>query len=196
VNTSAQYDLARLLEQAGARPPRYGRGKWACPKHRGSPSLSVDLEQGLFNCHHARCNFKGNSSGLARELGFVRRMSRAEYRRARENVEQADRASRTLFEHLQERRFDLLERLRAFGRSEIDAHRAGADHPTTWDGLARVYSERPRILTELTALENCRAADLVRLLTAGPEQRARMMDAVLIAGGVFDSRAQFVEILL
>lgn len=158
--------------------------------------MSVDLAQGLFNCHHAGCNFRGNALRLARELGLTRQLNRAEYRELCENRELADRAAQVVFECVQTQRFDLLQRLRALGRAELAATEAGGDRPTTWDSLAQIYRERPHILTELTVLENSTAGSLIRFLTAGPERRAQMVNAVLMAGGVCGSRARFVEISL
>lgn len=96
---------------------------------------------------------------------------------------------------VQARRFELLEELRSLGRLAATALRFG-DDPSTWDALALANVKRPALLVELTILENCGAADLFRFLSAGPELRGQVIDSVLTAGGLYNSRAQFVEILL
>jgi hypothetical protein len=67
-----EHDIAVLLEKAGAKPPRYGRGKWRCPKHNGTPSLTVNVEGEWFKCWHGGCTWRGNIHTLRRELGMSR----------------------------------------------------------------------------------------------------------------------------
>ena len=189
-----QYALDDLLVKAGARIR--GRGRADCPRCKRRRAISFDESRGVYHCHGQECDFSGGAGKLARELGLARTLSRQERERLHRQYGRADRAARALYQRVRARGFDLLQRLRALGRSELAAHQAGADRPTTWERLARVYRERPQILTELTVLENCRAADLILILTAGPEPREWMVDAVLMAGGFYNSRAQFVEILL
>ena len=189
-----QFALDDLLVRAGARIR--GRGRADCPRCKRLRSVSFDESKGVYHCHGAACNFSGGIAKLARELGLARSLSQSEHEQLRRKHERADRAAKTLFQRVQAKRFGLLQRLRAVGRVELAAHEAGADHPNTWDWLARAYRERPHVLTELTMLENSKTGDLIRFLTAGPEQRAGMVNAVLTAGGVYDPRARFVEIPL
>jgi hypothetical protein len=196
VNAVAQYDLSTLLVRAGAQSPRYGRGKWRCPKHTGSPSLSVDTESCLFNCHHAGCDFHGSAATLARQLGLTRRLSWAEYRDIRQSRERADRAARALYERAKMRWSELLDHLHTLDRLEIQAHDGGPNCPTTWGALALVYAQRPGALAELALLENAGAAELVRFLSAGGTAREVMLAKVIERGGVTDSRRRFVELAL
>lgn len=57
-----------LLEQAGARPARWGK-KWCCGRcpEDSTPSLSVDESRKVFYCF--RCGQKGNQKTLERDLG-------------------------------------------------------------------------------------------------------------------------------
>lgn len=59
-----------LLEQAGARPARFGK-KWYCPRcpDRKSPSLSITWQGEVFFCHRGACGWKGNRKTLERDLG-------------------------------------------------------------------------------------------------------------------------------
>ena len=158
------FALADLLTRTGARIR--GRGRADCPRCKRQRAVSFDEARAVYHCHGAGCDFSGGAGTLARELGLARRVSRAEYREARENWERADRAARALYGRVQARRFDLLEHLRGLGRLELAAHRAGADHPATWDALALVYRESPVLLAELEILENRGAADVIRFLNA------------------------------
>jgi hypothetical protein len=186
--------LTELLVRSGAIIR--GRDRADCPRCKRPRAVSFDESKGVYHCHGAACDFSGGIAKLARELGLARALSRQEREQLDREHEEADRAARTVFERVQSERFGLLQRSRALGGADLAAHQPGADQPNTWDWLERVYRERPRILTELTILENCSANDLIRFLTAGPEQRAEIVNAVLMAGGVYDSRARFVEIPL
>ena len=187
MSAAVHYHLPALLEQAGARP----RGKrHDCPKCGGRRTVTHRDE--VFYCH--RCQWRGNTVTLARELGLAQRLSPAEYRDPRQRRERADRGARDLYERIKARRFALLDELHALNRVEWHSHDAGSEHPVTWDALAMVYGERPGILAELTILENCSAADLLRFLSAGEAARQAAIDGVLARGGVYDSGQQFVEV--
>jgi hypothetical protein len=144
--------------------------------------VSFDESKAVYHCHGAACDFSGGAGSLARELGLARRLSPAEYREARQNRRLADRAARVLYERVQTRRFDILGRVRTWGQVEVAAHKAGTDHPATWDALTRVYRERPALLAEIEILENWHVADLIRYLTAGTSTQQRVIDRVIEAG--------------
>ena len=194
VNTVLQYDLATLLERAGAQPPRYGRGKWGCPKHHGSRSLSVDMARGLFNCHHAGCDFHGSTETLARELGLARRLCPAQFHEQRQAGERADRAERALYEEVKARRFELLDKLHSLNRLELRAHGGGPNETATWDALAGVYAERLGVLAELTILENSGAADMIRFLSADSATRQAKIHRLVEEGGHCDGQGRFVAV--
>ena len=196
MNEIAQYDLPTLLERAGAKPPRYGRGKWRCPKHSGSPSLSVDIARGSFNCHHAGCDFHGSAHSLARQLGLARRLSSAEYAELRQQRERADRVARKLYELVRGRRFELLDELHRLNRLQQWAHDAGPEQVETWDALAKVFDARPGVLAELTILERYGAAGLIRFLQADRTTRHAEIRKVVERGRLQDSEGRFVEIAL
>jgi hypothetical protein len=88
----------------------------------------------------------------------------------------------------------LLSTLHELGRLETMVHNAGADHPATWGALALVYRDRPPILAELTILENCMAADLVRFFAASEAERSGQIGHVLLIGGVTNWEGKFVRV--
>ena len=98
--------------------------------------------------------------------------------------ELADRAARTLYDRIRARRFELLDELHGLNRLELRALEAGPDHPATWDALALVYRERPGVLAELAILENGAAADLLRFLSSGADERQAVIDRILRLGGL------------
>ena len=193
--TVIRYDLLDLLQKAGARIR--GRNRAHCPRCKRSRSVSFDESRGVYHCHGQGCDFSGGAGTLARELGLARPLSPGERQRLHREWERADRAARALYERVKARRFELLEELRGLGRAELGAHGAGMNHPATWGALALVYRRRPAILAELAILENCGAADLIRFLSAGSELRERVIDAVTLRGGLYDTRAgKVVELAL
>lgn len=197
MNTISQHfdELADLLQVTGSRPPRSGRGKWDCGRCGGKACLSVDLGRGLFHCFHGGCDFSGNAEKLARELGFAKRLTLAEYRERRQNRESAVDAARLLYEQVQNRRLELLEELCALTRLEVLAHEAGMNHRATWGALALVCAERPKLLAELLLLENAPAGQLVDFLGGDLETRMRAVTAVIERGGVPGRGTEWVELL-
>jgi ribosomal protein L37AE/L43A len=184
--STATYNIGELLEQAGARP----RGnRHDCPACGGVRTIAHADD--VFYCH--KCQWKGNTITLAKELGVFRRLSPEEYRQLQQNREHADRAARALYERVRERRFELLDSLRDLNMLAAVARKAGPSE-AAWDSLALVYSERPALLAELTAFENCRAADLLRFLTANDATRERAITRVVRRGGLYDHAEKFVEV--
>jgi len=134
-----QYDLRGLLEQAGARP----RGnRHDCPKCGGFRTVTHSAE--AFFCY--KCQWKGNTVSLAKELGVYQRLSPAEHREVCQERERADRAARVLYERVKARRFELLDEFHGLNRLELLAHDAGPDNPTVWNALDLVYRNRPGTL--------------------------------------------------
>jgi ribosomal protein L37AE/L43A len=176
---SAYQDLSLigLLARAGA--PIRGHSRADCPKCKRSRSVSFDECKGVYHCHAAGCEFSGGALKLARELGFVERLSPAKYRDLREHHDRAARVAQALFERIQARRFELLEELRSSSRLEQHAHEAGSDHPATWPALALVYAEQPRIEAELAVPESTPARDLVRFLGSDERTRAEIVAKVI-----------------
>jgi hypothetical protein len=157
-------DVAILLEMAGAKPPRYGRGKWTCPDCQ-KPTLGVNLQKAVFNCFHEGCPFHGGPVFLRKRLGIRRDWVPAdEYRRQRQQRERAEDAARRLYEAVHARRTELLDWLRDLARLENAAHDAGMDQEQAWADLALVYRERPEIESELDFLESANAAELAEKL--------------------------------
>ena len=176
-------DLPALLEMSGARP----RGnRHDCPRCGGLRTVTHTPE--CFYCH--KCQWKGNAVTLAKELGRDRRVCSAEYRELCQNGERADRAARDLYERAKARRFELLEELHTMNRLEWQVRDAGPDHPVTWDALALVHRRRPVVLAELTILENFGAAELLRSVSASPEEGERSLETVILRGGLCDLRRQ------
>jgi hypothetical protein len=189
--TGQEFAVTDLLERAGAR--LRGRGRADCPWCKRSRSVSFDDTRGVYHCHGAGCDFSGGVAKLAQQLGLARRLSSAQYRELRQNREHGDRSARALYQRVRARRLELLERLRGLRRIELRAHDAGIDHPATWGALALVYRELPALLAELALLENTGGIELVRFSCAGPERRAQAINDVLMRGGLYNSRGDFVE---
>lgn len=164
-----QPDIAELLEQAGARP----RGnRHDCPKCGGSRTITHTDE--TFFCH--RCQWKGNTVTLAKELGIYQRLPSAEYRRLRQKRERAHEAALKLYSLAHNHQLELREELRSLGRLEILAHDAGPTEEA-WNVLATVYAERPKIEAELDVLESGDPSAVLERLrpkpsTAGTSDRA------------------------
>lgn len=182
----AQYDLPALLEQSGARP----RGnRHDCPKCGGFRTVTHTAE--CFFCH--KCQWKGNTVTLAKELGVYRRLPSAEWRELRQNRERADRAAQRLYAAVHDQRTEFLQHLEALADLERTAHDAGPTE-AAWDALAMVYADRPEILAQLAILETASAADLLTFLSASPEERQRAIEAVILRGGLCDSGGRFVDL--
>lgn len=186
MSEAAQYDLPTLLEKAGARP----RGnRCDCPKCGGHRTITHSDE--TFFCH--KCQWKGNTVTLAKEVGVYQPLSPEKYRELQQLLEQADRAARALYCRVKARRLQVAAQLRSLGRIERGAH-AAPNHPLAWDALAMVYSERPALLAELAAMENCKARDLFRFLTTDDATRVRALARVVVRGGLYDHADRFVEV--
>jgi len=196
LTAATQFDLAALLERVGARPPRYGRGKWGCPKHSGSPSVSVDLDRGLFNCHHAGCDFHGNSFTLARGLGLARRLIPAEARALRVERERADAAARAFLVRVRGARFGLsaihIELLNLQDRVH-ERLKANCEDDAGWEALAYIYSELPRVRTELIMVSEGTIEDRLAWLNADEETRHKMINRTLQVGGVPTFDGKFIK---
>jgi hypothetical protein len=168
-------EIAALLEQAGAVPPRYGRGNWRCPEHpeSRSPSLSVNLDKGVFRCFHVEtgreCGFRGGVAFLKRRLNIRGGpwLSREQYllqKRERERAERTQDASWRLSCAVRLRRIALLDWLRDLNWLESAAHDAGPDDPQTWPDLALVYCLRPTVEADLDFLESASAEETAYFL--------------------------------
>ena len=197
MTAATQFDLVALLERVGARPPRYGRGKWGCPKHSGSPSVSVDLDRGLFNCHHAGCDFHGNSFTLARGLGLARRLSPAEARALRLERERAEAAASAFLVRVRGARFGLMalhvELLNLLDQAH-ERLKANCEDDAGWEALAHVYSELPRVRAELILVSEGTIEDRLAWLDADKETRHEMVNCILQVGGVPTCDGRFLEL--
>jgi hypothetical protein len=193
-STPQPFALDDLLVRAGARIR--GRGRADCPRCKRRRAISFDKSKGVYRCHGAGCDFSGGSAKLARGLGLAPSLSQEEYGQLHRRYESADRAARGLYGRVRTRRLELCEDLRCLGRLGLRAHEAGMNHPAVWGALALIYRRRPRLTAELMILENCGVPNLIQFFSAGKEAKDRMTDSVLMAGGLYDSRARFVETLL
>ncbi len=185
--TEPRYDLLALLEQAGAHP----RGRrFDCPKCGGLRTISQTQE--VFFCH--KCEWKGNTVTLAKELGLYQRLPWPEYIRQLEERERAARAAKHLYKQVKARRVELLDELHGLNGLESLAHKEGPENPATWDALAQAYTERPGILAELTFLETSPADKVLQFLKATTERRQAVREAILVHGGMYDHAGKFVEV--
>ena len=151
--TEAEPGIAELLEMAGARPPKHGRGKWTCPECH-CDTLSVNRENQVFKCHHAGCDFHGGIGTLRKRLGIEREwLPRDEYLRQMRERERAEEAARRLYAAAHKRQLELREEFRNLALMELSAHECGPIEEA-WDVLAEVCAERPRIEQKLDMLES------------------------------------------
>lgn len=197
MTAATQFDLDALLERVGARPPRYGRGKWGCPKHSGSPSVSVDLDRGLFNCHHAGCDFHGNSFTLARGLGLARRLSPAEARALCLERERAEAAASAFLVRVRAARFGLtalhVELLNLLDQAH-ERLQTNHDDEAAWGALAYSHNELPRVKVALLLLSEGTFGDRKAWLEADEDTHHKMKDRILQVGGVPTYDGKFVEL--
>jgi hypothetical protein len=190
MNTATQYSIGALLEMNGARIR--GRGRADCPDCKRFRSVS--FKEIAFCCHGLGCEFRGGIGALKKRLGIRREwLSPKEYRELCRKREQVDEAARRLAAAVHAQRMELVELLQDLDRLEALAHDAGASE-SRWESLALVYSQLARILAELAILESASAADLARFLCAGPEMRGRIIDGVIVRGGLCDSDGKFREV--
>jgi len=157
VSATVQYEIGALLEQAGARP----RGnRHDCPKCRGV--RTVTHTPVCFYCH--KCQWKGNAFTLAKELGVYRRIPPGEYCELQRRRGRAHEAALRLYAVVRFRQLELREVLREFGRLESAAHDAGAADLKAWEVLSRIYTQRPGIEAELSALEQGNGAQVFAII--------------------------------
>lgn len=164
MGTLVQGDIGALLEQAGARPPRHGRGKWLCPEC-GRPDLSVNLEKQVFHCFHAGCSFAGGIGTLRQRLGIEREwLPKAEYIRQCRQRESIHDAALRLYQAVKARRFELLNEFHTLNRIEAGAHKAGPTQ-AAWGALALIYQQRPPVEQQLDRLESGSAGIVLECLS-------------------------------
>ncbi len=197
MSTAIEYELTDLLRRRGAVPPRYGRGKWTCPRcHR--TTLSVNESSGLYNCFHAGCDFRGNALTLARELGLARRLSPTEARALRLEKDQAERAASAFMVQVRAARFGLAAVHIELLNLRDQAHerlKTNHDDEAAWRDLAYIYNELPPVKAALLLLSEGRIGDRKAWLDEANEKtRHEIIDLILRAGGVPTFDGKFVEI--
>ncbi|HLI30796.1 MAG TPA: hypothetical protein VKV79_06835 [Terriglobia bacterium] len=186
---AVQPGIGELLEQAGARP----RGnRHDCPKCGGLRTVTHAEE--CFYCH--KCQWKGNAVSLAKELGIYRRIPKAEYIRQRRERAQARSAATGFLETCRIERLRTFNELRQLARLETLAHDAGADSPVTWDALALVYSQRPSLTATAVLLSEGSIPARRRWLEADSQERGRIAEEILLAGGFSGDAGKFVQVNL
>jgi ribosomal protein L37AE/L43A len=196
VSTAVEYEVSDLLRRTGAVPPRYGRGKWTCPRCQRT-ALSVNQSSGLFNCFHAGCDFRGNAFTLARELGLTKRLSSAEARALRLEKEQAERASSAFSAQVRAARFGLaalhIELLNLRGQAQARL-KVNSDNEAAWEVLAYIHSQLPRVRAALLLLSEGTIGDRRAWLEADERTHHEMVDRILRVGGVPTFDDKFIEI--
>ncbi len=187
MSATAQYEISGLLEQAGANP----RGnRHDCPKCGGLRTVTHSGE--AFYCH--RCEWKGNAVKLAKELGLYERLPRAEYVRQRAAREQAESQARQFLADCKARR-------RAFEGLYIEMQNLCDEYParldpedeSAWDGLEWVYKNEREVLATIILLGEGAIAPRRRWLEAAAEERERIIEEILLTGGLHDPRGNFIE---
>jgi ribosomal protein L37AE/L43A len=160
-----------LLEQAGARP----RGKrHDCPKCGGIRTLTHTEE--VFFCQ--RCQWKGNTITLAKELGLYQRLPRPEYVRQRRARERARLAAEWLAQRVKERRLALDQAHRDYLDAIRSGHEAGPGSELGWEGMATAHETLREVRAELLALEDADAAGAFEILRHGPEAEPLLLAAM------------------
>jgi len=186
------FDLADLLARAGARI----RGRRAdCPHCGGKRTVSYTEE--VFYCHHAGCDFRGNTFTLAKELGLARRLPKAEYLARKRDCGRERRAAEALAEQVNARRRLLATAERTMHKALAVASAAGRENPenpAVWDVMAAVYRQLPNVRAEWVLLSYGPALAVTEFLSASPRVQGEMLGAVIVRGGVFDDGGRFVEI--
>jgi hypothetical protein len=181
--------MEELLAQTGARIR--GRNRADCPDCKRLRAVSFDEAKRVYHCHGAECTFSGGIATLRQRLGIRREwLSREEYIRQQRERERAQVAKERLAAAVHRRCFQLRDEVHGLTELQLKAHRSGANHPATWDALALVYSQRPRLLAELEIMENATVAELVRFLTADAEIRAAAVSRVI---SLHDAAGMFSE---
>ena len=192
--TAVDFNLADLLRQAGAQIR--GRNRADCPRCGGRQTVSLTEE--LFCCHHAGCNFKGNTFTLARELGLAPKLSSGEARALLLERERAEAAAQVFLARVRGARFGLdalhIELLNLQDEAS-ERLKANPNDETAWEALAYVYSVLPRVRAELTLLSEGRFEDRQAWFEAGEDRGQEMADRILRVGGVptFDDKWAAVE---
>jgi hypothetical protein len=193
--SSNQFDLRELLQAEGAQ---FGRGKRPpCPRCGKRGTLSIDLDAGVFCCHNAACDFRGNSYTLARAQGRLANLSPAErrvqaqaFQRAREAGAVAAARTREELRKLHDQHIEL-QNIQDNARAWLlaDEH----DEPA-WAGLQFSYQQLPRVRAAIALLEEGPVDGRLDFLDAGEEQRESMIDRVVRHGGLFDEHGRFLEV--
>jgi len=175
-----EHSMAELLEMNGA--PIRGRNRADCPEC--TRLRSVSFNETAFCCHGIDCEFHGGIGTLRKRLGIAREwLPKPEYIRRCRQRDQAHEAAERLCHLAKTRRFELYDELRTLNRIGAGAHHAGPTE-APWGALERVYAERPRLLAELTILENCSATELVHFLISDETTRQVAISRVIGWGGV------------
>ena len=175
---ASQPSIAALLAQAGAR--LRGRDRADCPDCKRSRAVSFDEAKRVYHCHVAGCTFSGGIVTLRKRLGMPRQwLPYQEYIRQQRERELAQVAKERLAATVHRRCFELRDEVHGLNELQLKAHRAGADHPATWNALALVYSRQPRVLAELQIMENPSVTDLVQFLTADAGTREAAVSRVI-----------------
>ena len=187
------YAMPELLERAGCT--LRGRNRADCPRCGARRTVSYTEE--VFCCHHAGCDFRGNTFQLARQLGLARRLSPAEARGLRERRERAHTLAEGCARKLRARRQELYQAHRELLSIRTEVHDGWcceSANEAVWDALARVYTELPRVRAELLILETALVRDRLRFLNESTEVRRDVVDRVVAAGGSTGTRGKFIEL--
>ncbi len=187
MSTAARYDIGALLETSGAKPCGARHG---CPKCGGVRTVTHTAE--CFFCH--KCGWRGNVVTLAKELGLYERLPRAEFVLQRQGRERAEVQARNFLAECRLERLRACEELRELGRLELLAHEAGPEHPATWNALATAYTRRPGAAARAVLFSEGAIADRRAWLESDAQGRGRILENILLAGGLSDSAGKFLGV--
>ncbi|HLI31101.1 MAG TPA: hypothetical protein VKV79_08400, partial [Terriglobia bacterium] len=178
--------------QAGARP----RGnRHDCPKCGGLRTVTHAEE--CFYCH--KCQWKGNVVTLAKELGVYRRIPKAEYIRQQRERQQAETLARQFLAACRDHRLAFNALCCIMQQARDEAHeklKANPDDETGWDVLAWVAENEREVLATCQLLSEGSIPARRRWLEADSQERERIAEEILLAGGVVDGDGRFIEVNL
>ena len=152
MSAAAQFNIATLLEMAGAKPPRNGWGKWGCPDCGRPAHVSVDFAKEAFKCWHAGCDFRGYGQTLENRLGLGRKLNRAEERKRQIVLNESRSAAEWLTGELRAHRLKLIalhRRVLKIHDRTVDRLKANISDEQAWSMLALVYRGLPEVRVAL-----------------------------------------------
>jgi hypothetical protein len=156
----------------------------------------VSIKTGAYICCHGiECGFRGGIDTLRKRLGIKREwVPRVRYLRQRQDRERAERLARQFLSACQAERLKVYGKIDELNCFERAARELGPDCPGVWDALEIVCVERPRLMAAAILLAEAPISERRRWLEADVNERERIIDQILTAGGLYADAGRFVEV--